>query len=128
MKMSATTMTPHPELLAWAKSHDGDTYQMGAWSLYRNIHLVNKAFLRCPEWRGRMESPTPSGWVEAGFSEKIEEMHDAGEIVKRWTNWQTCDLNDFSSLHWDDDRLMEGDTEVMMAHFRRTKVYPEGCR
>lgn len=104
------------------------TYQMGAWSLYRNIEPVNSAFLRCPEWRENTEGANPTGWVEGAFSEKIAQMDAAGEIRKVWTSWQARNLDDFSALHWDGERLMEGPVEVAMAHFRRTKVYPEGCR
>lgn len=102
-------------------------YMNGCWSLYRNTPTVNEAFRRAPEWAERMTSPEPSGWVEAGFSEALEEMHAAGEIRKRMTQWQVFDAAELARVRLDGDRLVLDGREQMMAHFRRTKTYPEGC-
>lgn len=103
-------------------------YVSGPWSLYRNSPDMNSLFTDHPDWEGHLENPTTTGWVEKGFTEIVDANHDHNAIHRVYTMWQTTDLNDFSTLHWEDDRLMEGNREVMMAHFRRTKIYPEGCR
>jgi hypothetical protein len=104
-----------------------DTYVCGPWSLYRNTELMRTLFQQEPLWAEIMESPTPSGWAEFSFSEIVAAMHDEGQLVKAWTKWQTASQDNFDRLHLDGDRLIDGRDEVMMAHFRRTKVYPAGC-
>lgn len=108
-----------------ANHHD---YVSGPWSLYRNTDLVNNLFTRHPDWRGHLEGDHVTGWVEKGYTSIVDEAHEAGDVRRLYGYWQTRDLNDFSTLHWDGDKLMEGPREVMMAHFRRTKIYPETCR
>lgn len=99
------------------------TYVSGPWSLYRNSDRVNTLFQQAPDWRDILSMSSTTGWVEKGYSELV-----AAELEHLWVNFQTRDLNDFSTVHFDGDRLLEGDREIMVAHFRRTKVYPEGCR
>lgn len=105
-----------------------DTYVSGPWSLYRNVQLVNELFLQVPYWQDYLTDARTTGWVETDFSRYVDEQHDAGVIVRRYESWQTKNLNDFSRVHWDGERLMEGREEIMVAHFRRTKVYPPRCR
>ncbi len=100
-------------------------YIMGAWSLYRNDTDVNRLFMRDPIWTSKMESDTPTGWAEAEFTDAI----NASNMVVRYASYQTRNWEDFDGLKLHPDgRLTEGDREVMMAHFRRTKQYPEGCK
>lgn len=96
------------------------TYVSGPWSLYRNVPAVNELFTLHEDWRGHLENPTTTGWVETEYSRLVE----SGLINYAYTNWQAQNLNNFDSLRWDGDRLMEGRDEVMLAHFRRTKEYP----
>lgn len=105
-------------------------YMCGPWSLYRNTPTVNELFRRHPNWQSILQDPTTLGWVEMGFTEIVDAAHEAGEIRRTYTMWQTKNLDDFSALSWDTEVgcLVEGNREVMMAHFRRTKTYPEGCR
>jgi Family of unknown function (DUF6625) len=104
------------------------TYVSGPWSLYRNESVVNELFKRVDDWRGYLENPSTTGWVEHAYSQAVEEAHEKGRLRKLWTSWQTQNLDDFSTVHFEDDKLMEGSREIMVAHFRRTKIYPEGCR
>lgn len=99
-------------------------YISGPWTLYRNNAFVNSIFLDHPDWKGILENPRTTGWVETSFTKLVDMYHQIGHINRKYTMWQTQNLNDFSTCHWDGDRLMEGDTEIMYAHFRRTKVYP----
>jgi len=104
------------------------TYISGPFSLYRNHPFVNALFLKTEEWRLVMQEPTPSGWAEKGFTAIVNHQHEILTIRRRFESWQTKDWDNFDTLRLTDDgRLMEGDTEVMLAHFRRTKQYPPGC-
>ena len=102
-------------------------YICGFWSLYANEPFVNNLFRRSPDWQKYMEEGGGSGWAETEFTRVVDEAHAAGEINRVYTHWQTKDLNNYDSIHWDGDRLMEGNTEVFTAHFRRTKQYPSGA-
>jgi hypothetical protein len=119
---------PDELLIGYDIFSNHDTYVSGPWSLYRNVPLVNELFWQIDDWEGYLENPVTTGWVETAFSRYVDERHKAGVIVRRYESWQTQNLNNFSSVHWEGERLMEGGDEVMMAHFRRTKVYPERCR
>lgn len=105
------------------------TYVSGPWSLYRNSELVNGLFTRVEDWRDYLTNPTTTGWVETAYSEVVDQAHIAGELKRKYVSWQTHDLNDFSTVHYDKNgRLLEGRGEIMVAHFRRTKVYPPQLR
>ena len=104
-------------------------YIAGPWSLYRNRPEVNVLFTEHPDWREILEQPDVTGWVETGFTEVVDAAHRAGAIARRYTMWQTANLDGFDTLKlMEDGRLLEGRREVMVAHFRRTKIYPVGCR
>jgi hypothetical protein len=103
-------------------------YVCGPWTLYRNTDVVNRLFERHPDWRSLMEEPDTNGWVETGYSELVDRAHDAGELRRAYTMWQTDRLDNFDSVRLNDRVLLEGGRERMMAHFRRTKQYPVLCR
>lgn len=96
------------------------TYVSGPWSMYRNSPEVNELFMREPDWRGYLEEPETSGWVEQGYSRLVA---NSG-LQYLWTNWQTKNLDRFDMVRWQGPKLMDGTMETMMVHFRRTKVYP----
>lgn len=103
-------------------------YVCGQWSLYRNVPLVNHLFALTQEWRDTMSHDGGIGWVEKGYTAIVDQAHERGLIRRRYVEWQTRDWDSFDTLRLEPDgALMEGDTERMMAHFRRTKVYPAGC-
>jgi len=109
-----------------ANHHD---YVSGPWTLYRRSLTIDTLYQRHEDWRGHLENPETTGWVETSFTKLVDEAHNTGEIRRLYGYWQTENLNDFSQLSLGaDGRLMENGNEVMMAHFRRTKIYPEGCR
>ena len=104
------------------------SYICGPWSLFRNEPVVNNLFRHTDEWAARMEGEDCfHGWAEKGFSEIVDRANDEGLIRKAYTFWQTRDLNNYDTLHFEGDKLMEGKEEVFFAHFRRTKEYPVGC-
>jgi hypothetical protein len=103
-------------------------YICGFWTLYRNCAAVNELFYSAENWKHWMESGVPSGWAETEFTAVVDAFHQSGEINRKYTFWQTKDLNNYDKIHWDGDKLMEGNEEIAMLHFRRTKQYPEGAK
>lgn len=117
------------EFLAGLDLHSNHpTYVSGPWSLYLNDPAVNVLFTEAPNWREQLSREATTGWVETSFSELVGAAHQEGRLTRVYTNWQTQNLDDFRSVRFEGDALLERGREVMMAHFRRTKVYPEGCR
>lgn len=104
-------------------------YVSGPWSLYRNVPEVNTLFQEHPHWRSFLKDPDVSGWVEKEFTGLVDDAHDQQRIRRMYASWQTRNLDDFGSVRFDEQgRLVEGQREIMVAHFRRTKEYPKGCR
>ncbi len=99
------------------------TYVSGPWSLYRNEAVVNETFRLVEDWKGYLENPATTGWVETVFSDAVKDT-----LAYRFENWQTKNLDNFDTVHFEGDRLMEGQHEIMVAHFRRTKQYPRAIR
>jgi len=110
-----------------ANCHD---YISGPWTLYRNHPIVNSLFLQTEEWKHRMEgSDCSHGWAEKGFTAIVDAAHKQGAIRRRYDYFQTRNLDDFSACRLlSEGRLMEGEREIAMLHFRRTKQWPEGCK
>lgn len=116
------------ELLEQCDLHtDGNDYVNGPWSLYRSDRDdLPFAFGFHPDWRAILEEPVTSGWVETSYSDVLKGIL-GGRMVR--TQFQHRNLNDFGEARlWADGSLTEGPSERMLAHFRRTKVYPLGCR
>lgn len=100
----------------WSNHYD---YIMGAWSLYKNNDQINNLFKLSPNWKNILESNDIYGWVEREYTQIANKN---AKVV--YTFYQTKNLNDFSTLSFKDNKLYEGNEEIMMAHFRRTKQYP----
>jgi hypothetical protein len=103
------------------------TYVNGCWSLYRNTDQMRELFMETEFWGEEMTDPRPTGWAEKEFSGLIAHFHEEGRLVKAWTQWQEFEAHRLAQLRFDEEKLICGKEEVMMAHFRRTKVYPVGC-
>jgi hypothetical protein len=103
------------------------TYVNGCWSLYRNTPQMASLFMEERLWQQELTDPLPSGWAEREYSKLIEAQHNEGRLVKEWTQWQVFEEARLARLRFDEEKLIVDRTEVMMAHFRRTKVYPPGC-
>ncbi len=102
-------------------------YMSGPWSLYRNSRFISTLFMQSPHWAGILEDPVTTGWVEREFTRIVDQANEEGYLRRQYESWQTRNLDDFSSVHFDGDKLLEGHREIMVAHFRRTKVWPKGC-
>ncbi len=120
---------PDEYLSKWDIFSNHATYVSGPWSLYRNTPKINGLYRWVADWQGYLENPATTGWVETAYSKVVDIAHEAGDLRREYVSWQTHDLNDFSTVHFDKDgRLLEGRGEIMVAHFRRTKVYPPQLR
>lgn len=102
-----------PEYEIWSNH---DEYICGPWTLYQNTDKINNLFRKCG-WKKYLDTPEPTGWAEQEFSRRVEKKTDY-----RYTFHQTKDLNQFD-LSWHNG-LYDGDLEIMMCHFKRTKLWP----
>jgi hypothetical protein len=100
----------------WSNHHN---YIMGAWSIYKNNPVVNRAFKLHPEWKQIMSSSEITAWVEKSYTEIV---NDNLNVV--YTHYQTKSPDNFNNLTYNNGKLYDGKDEIMMAHFRHTKVYP----
>lgn len=94
-------------------------YVSGPWSLYKNCEKVNNLFRKC-DWKKYVLNPEPTGWVEMEFTEAAN-----ANVNIKYVLYQTRDWDNFSTLRRVGNELYEGNQEVFMAHFRRTKEYPD---
>lgn len=109
---------PDKELKKWEIWTNG-TYITGPWTLYKNCKKVNEVFKLCDNWQRRMESPIASGWIEYEYNEAVKK-----NLKVNYCLQQTKDWDNFDTLTFNDGKLFEGDKEVFLAHFRRTKQWP----
>lgn len=108
----------------YANHHD---YISGPWTLYRNWPAVNALFSACADWRERLEEEAVTGWAERDFTAAVDAADRKGIIRRLYAFWQTNQIGEASGARWDGDLLMDGENEIFMAHFNRTKEYPRGC-
>jgi hypothetical protein len=99
-------------------------YIAGPWTLFRNTPYVNSLFREYPGWQEEATSPRLSGWGEKAFSKLVDARHDEGKLRRLYTHFQSKKPTDLSAVHFEGDALYDGDDEIMMAHFNRSKVYP----
>jgi hypothetical protein len=95
-----------------------DTYLCGPWSLYKNDERVNNLF-RENCWLNKISNPQPTGWAENEYTETINKLANV-----KYTLYQNKDFSDMSAINYSDGKLYDGQDEIMMVHFRRTKIYP----
>lgn len=94
-----------------------NTYICGPWTLYRNTEKINNLFRKYPQWKEILGNQEPTGWAEKEFSRVVE-----SNTNYKYTFYQTKDLNKFNLKY--DKGLYDGDDEIMMCHFKRTKIWP----
>lgn len=98
---------------------DCPDYVCGPWTLYRNIDQVNTLFYQQADWKSRLEETASTGWVEREYSRLVER----SGLRYKYTLFHA--YTDPESLYYrEDGRLYSGSREIMMYHFRRTKVWP----
>lgn len=100
----------------WSNHHN---YIMGAWTIYKNNEKINRLFQLHPDWREILSSKEITAWAEQGYTDIVNQNCN---IV--YTFHQTKDPRNFNNLTYKEGKLYDGKDEVMMAHFRHTKVYP----
>lgn len=101
-------------------------YVNGCWTLYR-AETTRDLYASVPNWADQMANETPTGWAERSFTDRLRVLAERGDLRVRFEQWQVFEPHDLRRLHWNGDRLMCGNDETMMAHFKRTKAYPAGC-
>lgn len=97
-----------------------DTYVCGCWSLYRNSDRVNKLFMQRMNWQEFLDKPNANGWVEDAFSRMLE----YSGLRYKYTFWQGNPYTTEPRLEKRDGKLYQDGQEIMMFHFRRSKVWP----
>lgn len=101
---------------------DWKAYVCGPLSLLRNAPETRSLFREHSQWQQILEDPTTTGWVEMGYTQLV----DAGDLRVHYQEQHVWKPQDLNRLRWDGERLMLGEQERSMAHFRRTKSYPRG--
>lgn len=102
----------------WSNHHN---YIMGAWTIYKNTPLINKLFMIYSDWREKMVGSKPLGWAEKEYTQTIDSICNIKVV---YTHNQTKSPDNFDNLKLINKKLYDGEDEIMMAHFRHTKVYP----
>lgn len=107
----------------WSNHHN---YICGPWTLFRNNELVNNLFREVPNWHELMfDQHSHAGrWTEVEYSEMVDALADQGRVRREYTHYQGQDPNDTSKLTYKNGMLFDGDDEIMMFHFNRTKIWP----
>lgn len=115
------------EFLAELDVHSNHgTYVNGCWSLYRNIPKVNELFQRAENWHQYLKYKIPNGWIEGEFSRVLER----SGLRYKYTFWQGNPYDINPLLKKEDGKLYQDIKhdgnweEIMMFHFRRSKVWP----
>lgn len=109
------------EFLSKVEIHSNHySYVMGAWALYRNISAVREFFRLIPMWSRFLIAPDPNAWVEDVFSRYLEQsgMRYAYTFFQGWPYTPT------PNLMKENGKLYQDGEEIMMLHFRRSKVWP----
>ena len=100
----------------WSNHHN---YIMGAWTIYKNTPEVNELFKKHDFWKVILSEENINAWAEKSFTDIVDTNCN---IV--YTHHQSKDPNNFNNLTYKKGKLYDGEDEIMMAHFRHTKVYP----
>lgn len=98
-------------------------YICGPWTLYRNVREVNNIFRDYPTWKEVLEEKPVSGWVEKEFSNVVDQ-RAKNDIRLKYVYWQGHNPDITTNLRWRGESLYDGEDEIMMFHFNRTKVWP----
>lgn len=101
-------------------------YICGPWTLFRNCEKINSLFREFPTWQDEVTRESMSGWGEQEYSKIVDAEHGAGRLRRLYTHHQSKDPSNVSGVRFADGKLYDGNTEIMMAHFNRSKIWPEG--
>lgn len=101
---------------------DHNDYICGPLSLFRVGSGAEALFLVHRDWRAILTDPGTSGWVETSYTDIVNE----SSLRVRYQEQHVWQPHDLERLRWEGRQLMLNDEERSFAHFRRTKVYPQG--
>lgn len=112
------------DLDIWSNHHN---YICGPWTLFKNIEKVNNLFKKFHGWHGLMaekNNQNPGRWTEQEYSDIVDREHELGNINRKYTFYQGKDPNIDNNLKLVEDKLFDGDDQIMMFHFNRKKRWP----
>lgn len=95
-------------------------YVNGCWTLYRNSKEVNELFKKFPAWKGILQMPKATGWVEQEYSRTLE---NSGLRYKYSFN-QGWPYTTTPNLRFENGELYQDGEPIAMFHFRRSKFWP----
>jgi hypothetical protein len=97
-----------------------NTYVCGCWTLYRNTDEVNNLFKKFSGWKDKMQGSEANGWVESEYSRTLEK----SGLRYKYTFWQGNPYTETPNLKKENGKLYQDGEEIMMFHFRRSKLWP----
>ena len=104
----------------WSNHHN---YIMGAWTIYKNDPVINNLFKLHPIWEQILSSKDITAWAETTYTEIVDR-----NVNIVYTHHQSKDPNNFNNITYKlinkKGKLYDDGDEIMMCHFRHTKVYP----
>ncbi len=111
------------EFLSSVDAHsDCPMYVCGPWSLFKNSEQTRWLFKDDPTWINNLGNPRVTAWGEHSFSRTLEK----SGLRFSYTGWHSYDrMCPPDQVRREERRLIAGDTEVPMYHFRLTKRWPD---
>ena len=103
----------------WSNHH---SYICGPWTMFKNTEKVNNLFKQVPDWQTHMTSTNshPGRWTEEEYSRAVEK----SGLSYLYTFFQGHDPSITTNLRKVKGKLFDGDDEIMMFHFNRSKRWP----
>lgn len=97
----------------------------GPFSLFRNVPPVNELFRQHRDIEDILAcnpKTIPHWFDEIGMSELVKK----SDLRVKYAFWQPRNPSDLSGIHFEGNKLCDGEEEIMMCHFnrRRPKVWP----
>jgi hypothetical protein len=99
-------------------------YICGPLALFRVDSLATELFLESPQWEQILSAEETTGWVETSYTELVNK----SDLRVHYQVQHVWEAEDLERLSWEGRRLILDDEERSMAHFRRTKRYPEALK
>lgn len=104
-------------------SNDAPTKTIcGPFSLFRNTPKVNELFKRT-DWEKILIHEELCAFDERLMSYLVA----TSDLRVEYRFWQQRENGDITQVHFEQGRLMDGDQEIMMCHFRHQKEWPAGA-
>lgn len=96
----------------------------GPFSLYRNNDYINNLFKEHPKWQRYFLDHKHHAFDEQGMSEVVRRIKEENKARVEFRHWMADDKQRHKIEIKEDGTLLSDGDEVMMYHFRKTKIYP----